>query len=56
MDLSNKAEHIRDMLGGHPPDEQRRILHDLLNEVPAPHEPSIDNPEDYVKIFRRLLF
>ena len=56
MDLSIKAEHIRDMLGGHPPDEQRRILHDLLNDVPAPQEPSLDHPGDYVKVFRHLLF
>ena len=56
MDLKTKAEHIRDMLGSHAPEEQRRILHDLLNAVPAPEEPSIAIPEDFIRIFRHLLF
>ena len=56
MDLESKAEHIRDMLGNHAPEDQRRILRDLLNSVPAHQEPSIANAEDYLRIFRHLLF
>ena len=56
MDLESKAEHIRDVLGTYAPEEQRRILHDLLNSVPVHEEPSIENAEDYLRIFRRLLF
>ena len=56
MDLVSKAEHIRDMLGSHPPNEQRRILQDLLEAVPAPYIPSIDYAPDYLRIFRHLLF
>ena len=56
MDLESKAEHIRDMLGNHAPEDQRRISHDLLNAVQAQQEPSIANSEDYLRIFRRLLF
>ena len=56
MDLESKAEHIRDMPGNHAPEDQRRILHDLLNAVPAQQEPSIANTEDYLRIFRHLLF
>ena len=56
MDLESKAEHIRDMLSNHAPEDQRRILHDLLNAVPAQQEPSIANSEDYLRIFRHLLF
>ena len=56
MDLESKAEHIRDMLGSHAPDEQRRILQDILDGVPTYHEPSISIEADYIRIFRHLLF
>ena len=56
MDLKGKAEHIRDMLGSHPPSEQRKILQDLLEAVPAPYIPSIDYTPDYLRVFRHLLF
>ena len=56
MDLTSKAEHIRDMLGSHPPSDQRRILQDLLEAVPVPHSPSLDHTPDYLRIFRHLLF
>ena len=56
MDLTSKAEHIRDMLGSHSPNDQRRILQDLLEAVPVPHSPSLDHAPDYLRIFRHLLF
>ena len=56
MDLESKAEHIRDMLGSHAPEEQRRILHDLLNSVPVYQEPSSVIEADYIRTFRHLLF
>ena len=56
MDLDDKAEHIRDILGSHAPDDQRRILHDLLAAVPMRSTPSVVSEEDYVRIFRNLLF
>ena len=56
MDLDDKAEHIRDILGSHAPDDQRRILHDLLAAVPLRSTPSVVSEEDYVRIFRNLLF
>ena len=56
MDLASKAEHIRDILGAHPPSDQRRILRDLLDAVPAQLAPSIDHAPDYLRIFRHLLF
>ena len=56
MDLETKAEHIRDILGSHAPDEQRRILQDILDGVPTSSEPSLTNEADYVCIFRHLLF
>ena len=55
MDLDGKTEHIRDMLGSHAPDEQRRILHDLLASVPVQSPPSVVTEEDYVRSFRSLL-
>ena len=56
MDLESEAEHIRDMLGNYAPEEQRRLLQELLDSVPVHEGPSIGNAEDYVKIFRHLLF
>ena len=56
MDIESKADHIRDMLSNHAPQDQRRILHDLLNAVPAQQEPSIANSDDYLRIFEHLLF
>ena len=55
MDLDGKTERIRDMLGSHAPDDQRRILHDLLASVPVRPPPSIVNEADYVRTFRTLL-
>ena len=40
MDLESKAEHSRDMLGSHAPDEQREISQDNLDGVPTSPEPS----------------
>ena len=56
MDLDGKAEHIRDVLGNYAPGEQRRLLQELLDSAPVHEGPSIENAEDYVKIFRHLLF
>ena len=54
MDLESKAEHIRDVLGNSAPAEQRRLLQELLDSVPAHEGPSIEKAEDYVEIFRHL--
>ena len=51
MDLESKAEHIRDMRGSHAPDEQRKILQDILDGVPTSSGPSLANQADYVRIF-----
>ena len=56
MDLESKAEHIRGVLGNSAPAVQRRLLQELLDSVPAHAGPSIEVSEDYVKIFRHLLF
>ena len=56
MDLESKAEHIRDMLGTYAPEEQRRLLQELLDSAPVHEGTSIENAADYVHIFRHLLF
>ena len=56
MDLAGKAERIRDVLGKYAPEEQGRLLQELLDSVPVHEGPSIEKAEDYVKIFRHLLF
>ena len=56
MDIGSKADHIRDILSSHAPQDQRRILHDLLTAVPDQAEPSIANLDDYLRIFEHLLF
>ena len=44
------------MLGSYAPEEQRRILQDILDGVPSSSAPSLTNEADYVRIFRHLLF
>ena len=56
MDLAGKAEHIRDVLGNYAPEEQRRLLEESSASVPVHDGPSLENAEDYAKIFRHLLF
>ena len=56
MDLESAAEHIRGVLDGSAPEVQRRLLQELLDSVPAHAGPSIEAAEDYLKIFRHLLF
>ena len=56
MDLAGKAEHIRDVLGNYAPEEQIRLLQELLHSVPVHEGPSMENAEYYVEIFRRFLF
>ena len=60
MDMDNTADRIRNMLGGSSPDMQRQLLQNLLGSVPSdipePAKPSILVAEDYLEIFRHLLF
>ena len=60
MDMGNTAERIRAVLDGSSPGTQRQLLRNLLNSVPfgisEPAKPSILVAEDYLKIFRHLLF
>ena len=56
MDLERAVERIRGVLDGPAPDVQRRLLQGLLESVPAHALPSVEVAEDYVKIFRHLLF
>ena len=56
MDLEGAIERIRGVLVGSAPDVQRRLLQRLLDSFPAHGTPSVLMAEDYVKIFRHLLF
>ena len=56
MDIESHADHIRDILSRHAPQDQRRILHDLLTAVPDQAGPSLANSDDYPRIFEHLLF
>ena len=56
MNIENHAEHIRDLLSRHAPQDQRRLLHDLLTTIPEQEEPSLTKSDDYLCTFEHLLF
>ena len=54
MDIESHAAHIRDILSRHAPQDQRRILHDLLTAVPEQEGPSWAKSDNHLRILGAL--